>query len=249
MIFGMVVVSFLFLPSCVLKGRMDLKHGVDGTETLTVREGETCLVERGERFRPMFPEGGTVYIPVCVPAFKPERCKREEDGVSDVSKKLHELHGGGGTSSSSDRGNANKRGTIVSDDDKLYHMCEKKLWEEAVASGSAYYPPTFEKDGYFTHATSVPSRLVDTANHFYTDSKGDWICLDIDAGELRKSGIITRYEEPKSVGDTEVAGDWDTWACPHIFGGIPTADKVVKKTYPMTRDEKGNFLTIETLLG
>ena len=40
-------------------------------------------------------------------------------------------------------------------------------WEAAKSKGHAYYPKTFEADGDYTHATGVPSRLIETANHFY----------------------------------------------------------------------------------
>ena len=48
----------------------------------------------------------------------------------------------------------------------------------------AYFPPTFEKDG-FTHATAVPSRLLDVANHFYQDVPGEWMCL-----RFRRSALL-----------------------------------------------------------
>ena len=35
------------------------------------------------------------------------------------------------------------------------------------AENHAYFPKTFEADGLYTHATGVPSRLIETANHFY----------------------------------------------------------------------------------
>ena len=47
-------------------------HYGDG-ETLDVPAGKTVMIEKGERFRPMFPEGNTEYIPVCLPAFRPDR--------------------------------------------------------------------------------------------------------------------------------------------------------------------------------
>lgn len=56
----------------------------------------------------------------------------------------------------------------------------------------AYFPPTFASDG-FTHATAVPSRLLDVANHFYqaqaaptgeklfqTGSRPIWFVVDDD---------------------------------------------------------------------
>ena len=52
---------------CVLKGRMVLLYE-DGNKELEVKAGETVYIEQGERFRPMFPDGGTEYIPVCLPA-------------------------------------------------------------------------------------------------------------------------------------------------------------------------------------
>ena len=51
--------------------------------------------------------------------------------------------------------------------DLLYHMTTKAEWEKAKADNHAYYPKTFEADGHYTHATGVPSRLIETANHFY----------------------------------------------------------------------------------
>lgn len=224
---------------CVLQGTVEMHYG--DNQVLKVSAGETCFVQSGERFRPVFP-GPCEYIPVCLPAFKPELCHREEgeQGVSDVSKNLRELHG---------TTNAGNSSTVeLPSDQALYHMCQKSLWEQAVASGEAYFPPTFEKDGGFTHATAVPARLLDTANHFYTFSHGDWICLELCHTALKKLGIVTRLEKPKAVGDTETDNKWNEWLCPHIFGGIPAqVDGVLKKLYPMKRDDKGNFLSIEGL--
>eukprot|EP00913_Durusdinium_trenchii_P024516 g23015.t1 len=81
---------------CVLKGRMVLLHGEGSLE---VRAGQTVFIAKGERFRPTFPDGDTEYVPVCLPAFRPDRCIREET-ESDVSTKLQELHGEAGTGSS-----------------------------------------------------------------------------------------------------------------------------------------------------
>ena len=40
-----------------------------------------------------FPEAGTSYIPVCIPAFRPDRCVREEASCcSGVAKRLAALH-------------------------------------------------------------------------------------------------------------------------------------------------------------
>jgi uncharacterized protein (DUF952 family) len=236
---------------CVTFGYLEL-HSADG-EVLTVKAGETAYVEKGERFRPIFPIP-TEYIPVCLPAFKPERCHREEDGVSDVSARLQELH------SSAKKQEASgipiptpvTLATTNTDDDRsgiIYHMCEKTVWEQSIAAKQAYFPPTFTADG-FTHATAVPARLLDTANHFYTSSKDEWLCLKLSQSALYQLGIVTVLEEPKPVGEKDVQDQWKTsdWRCPHIFGGIPGhVEGVVTKTYSMKRDDDGRFLAIEGL--
>ncbi|CAK9102801.1 unnamed protein product [Durusdinium trenchii] len=175
---------------CVLKGRMVLLHGEGSLE---VRAGQTVFIAKGERFRPTFPDGDTEYVPVCLPAFRPDRCIREET-ESDVSTKLQELHGEAGTGSSGGYLSANEDPSP----EVMYHMCQASLWEEAQKSGAAYFPPTFDKDG-FTHATAVPSRLLDVANHFYQDVPGDWICLRFRRSALLRLGIITRDEQDRSI--------------------------------------------------
>uniref|UniRef100_A0A7S2JBZ5 Uncharacterized protein n=1 Tax=Haptolina brevifila TaxID=156173 RepID=A0A7S2JBZ5_9EUKA len=214
---------------CVLKGRMVLLS--DG-EDLEVKAGQTVYIARGERFRPTFPDGETEYVPVCLPAFRPDRCIREEDEGSEVSAKLQKLHGG-------DKGKAKQP---FDPPETLFHMCEATKWEAAKASGFAYYPPTYEADGYYTHATGVPSRLVETANHFYQDVSGDWVCLEMTRTALRQAGIFVRDEEALPVGDKQVGDTWSEWICPHIIGGIPPS--VVHKEWKMTRDGK-RFLGIE----
>jgi len=211
---------------CVLKGRMVLHYG-DG-QTMEVSAGQTVFIAKGERFRPVFPEGDTEYIPVCLPAFRPDRCLREDEPDSAVSVKLRSLHGG-------EQGGLPKRPKVASEDEApevLYHMCQRSLWEAAKSSGEAYYPPTFEKDE-FTHATAVPSRLVDTANHFYQDVAGDWVCLRFRRSALRRLGIATRDERAMPVGEKASHDAWTEWVCPHVYGGLPV--QVVDAEFPMTR--------------
>jgi len=231
----------------VIKGSLEIHTMAEDkatTNVLTVPEGETVFIAKGERFRPVFPHAGAMYVPVCIPAFRPDRCLREdEEGVdtSDVAEHLVKLHSQGTASSLS----TTKTTTTIK---TVYHMCQQTLWNQAVASGKAYFPPTFRKDGYFTHATAVPSRLLETANHFYTASVGDWICLELSTDKLQDAGIMTLLEGPKPVGDQAVEEHWKTeqWACPHIYGGIPTREDsgVVLRTYPMKRDEQGKFLHV-----
>jgi uncharacterized protein (DUF952 family)/mannose-6-phosphate isomerase-like protein (cupin superfamily) len=229
---------------CVRIGKMVLFYG-ENDESLVVNAGETCFVARGERFRPVFPEAPTEYFPICLPAFRPDRCHREEgDEPSDVTNKLLKLH-----KMDADEEAASTIMTCDNEDqDILYHMCEKYQWDEAVKSQVAYYPPTFEKDGFFTHATAVPQRLIDTANHFYQSSKAEWICLQLSRSALKNAGIITKDEDGLPVGDAPVPDQIkdNQWICPHIYGGIHTIESlgILTKTYPMVRNGSGEFLNI-----
>ncbi|CAJ1364571.1 unnamed protein product [Effrenium voratum] len=220
---------------CVLKGRLVLLHG---SGSLEVPAGQTVYIPRGERFRPTFPDGNTEYIPVCLPAFRPDRCLREEGNGSDVSAKLQELHGG--------KAGYPRPALSPAEDpapEVMYHMCQKSLLEEAQKSDEAYFPPTFEKDG-FTHATAVPSRLLDTANHFYQDVPGDWVCIRFRRSALRRLGIITRDEQAKPVGKKEISSAAATFVWPHVFGGIPP--QVVDAEFPMLREGRA-FVSISGL--
>ena len=245
---------------CVKKGLIELHYQepVSGEETvLELKAGDTAFISKGERFRPVFPKGDTEYVPVCLPAFRPDRCLREEEDQSNgITKRLRELHGmnkdTADLKSSPDTvGMSCSAPVDEATKDVLYHMCQKKLWEKAVQSGEAYYPPTFEADGYFTHATAVPLRLIDTANHFYTNTEGEWICLQLSRSALAKVGIVTKDEGGLPVGDKAVANDWieSRWICPHIYGGLPTLESlgILTEVFPMVRDENGKFLSIAGL--
>ena len=109
-------------------------HVPDGVPVVGVA-GQTLFVSKGTRFRPSFPQAGTEYVPVCVPAFKPERCIRE-DGQSEansaVGERLKELHGthtGEAAAAAADVAGAPL--------ETLYHMCPKEEWEAAKKSGKA----------------------------------------------------------------------------------------------------------------
>jgi uncharacterized protein (DUF952 family) len=163
------------------------------------------------------------------------RLAKEDDGVAEHLRKLHN-----GTPTAT--ANTPAQATVA--EEKIYHMCQKSLWEEAVSAGKAYYPPTFEQDGFFTHATGVPERLLDLANHFYKTVPGEWICVELSCSALKgKAGIVTKFEEAKPVGSTQPPSV--TWIYPHIFGGIPShVEGVVTNTFHMKRDENGNYLSI-----
>jgi len=220
---------------CIKKGKILFEN--DG-ENVTATVGDTVFIKKGTRFRPSFLEDSE-YIPVCLPAFSPDRCIRE-DGENQEGQKIAEnlknLH-------------TVKDKKPINPPEILYHMTTKAEWEKAKAENHAYYPKTFEVDGLYTHATGVPSRLIETANHFYQDVTGDWICLQFRRSVLRsKFGIAVRDEEAMAVGEKQVSDNWkaeeNNWICPHVYGGIPL--DCVEKEYRMIRDGP-KFLKIEGL--
>jgi hypothetical protein len=78
-------------------------------------------------------------------------------------------------------------------------MTAVEEWEKCKKNNTAYFPREFDADEY-THATSVPARLVETANHFYQEIAGDWVCLEFSRKKLREEfGIITKDEAPGAV--------------------------------------------------
>jgi len=239
---------------CVLKGRMILMQPeATNAEPIIVAANETVLIHAGTRFKPTFPDD-CEYIPVCLPAFKPERCAREDTNKEgeDIAANLQKLHG----KKQAPRSRCwegcfsfmRSRPKREAKPEVLYHMLSESDWEAAKKSGKAYYPSTFEVDDFLTHATGVPSRLVDTANHYYTDAPGKWICLEFTRTALKDAGIYVRDEHATPVGDKATSQAlMSEWVCPHIIGGIPV--DVPRKVYDMVRDEKGErFLGIADLV-
>lgn len=203
-----------------------MKFEQAGADPIMATAGTTVFVEKGTRFRPSFPEVLTEYVPVCLPAFRPDRCLREDDTAESVAiaANLVNLH----TPAAGPTCNADDPKPEV-----LYHMTTRAEWEAAKVEG-IYYPKTYEADGYYTHATAVPSRLITTANHFYQDVRGEWVCVTFTRTALRKCGIHVRDERAMPVGDKAVSDDWGEWVCPHVIGGLPT--HIITREYTMTRD-------------
>ena len=224
---------------CVTSGEVVIVQG-DGVPDLHVTAGKTVHIEPGARFKPVFPVD-TQYVPVCLPAFKPERCIREDgDNMvgQNISKKLTKLHAAAIEVQSPSCSVEDPKPEV------LYHMTTMEQWMAAKADGSAYYPTTFEVDGFFTHATGVPSRLISTANHFYQNVEGPWVCLEFTRTSLRNAGIYVKDEGALPVGDTAVSEVCRDWVFPHVIGGLPIG--VVDKEYPMVRDGPV-FVSIEGL--
>lgn len=117
----------------------------------------------------------------------------------------------------------------------IYHLCQKSLWLEAIEKANAYYPPTFWKDGKFTRFSCDRSTLVDTANHYYGSVPGDWLCLSLDATEVRNRGVpIVAQRAPESTPQEPIQ-------CLKVFSGIPVTMPVVVEIHRMRRDADGKF--------
>eukprot|EP00538_Stauroneis_constricta_P004954 CAMPEP_0119545536 /NCGR_PEP_ID=MMETSP1352-20130426/256_1 /TAXON_ID=265584 /ORGANISM="Stauroneis constricta, Strain CCMP1120" /LENGTH=253 /DNA_ID=CAMNT_0007590091 /DNA_START=111 /DNA_END=869 /DNA_ORIENTATION=- len=121
----------------------------------------------------------------------------------------------------------------------IYHLCQGKNWLDAVAKKQPYFPPTFVKDGKFTRATTFKRDLVDTANTFYKDTPGEWICLELKVSMLYAMGIpILSQEAPESTKNKHVT-------CLQVFGGISTQlPGLISKIYTMSRKRDGTFLAV-----
>ena len=119
---------------------------------------------------------------------------------------------------------------------------------DQVKHSLAYYPPTYEQDG-FTHATSDPAKLLTVANYFYQDVRADWTCLKMTRDSLAKAKMILKFEDPSPVGSKKplTAKESGGERFPHIYGGIPTSGVVVQE-YPVRRGIDGSYLSIDGLV-
>jgi len=125
----------------------------------------------------------------------------------------------------------------------IFHLIQAELWQQALDSGEAYYPPTYQQDG-FTHATANPAKLLSVANHFYQSVPGQWFCLKMTVESLAATGVETVFEGTAPVGDIQPNFDGsDDELFPHILGGIKPAAAL--EVLAVTRAEDGQFLSIE----
>jgi len=228
----------------VLKGKIIVMDG-EGKYFEAIA-GQTVYVAFKEKFRTIYQEIGTEYVAICMPGFNLNRHHPEVETEVDsrVLKLLEDAKKKPTTTATSGGDDAN--GSVVSSDpDIIYHMCQRDVWEAAKRAGGAYFPASFVKDGYFTHATAIPQLLIETANHFYQESVGDWICLRMSRAALYHRGIIVKYEDAAPVNDKSINPKHSRVICPHIYGGIPV-EGIVDAEYPMVRDGS-RFVTISGL--
>lgn len=211
----------------VVEGKVELHHPGGVT---TVDAGSGALLPKNLRVKWRWP-GPCRYIPICLPAFSPDNCGREDEPGVPLAK-------------SSESMDALRQLHYKSQFPFVHHVALKERWEIAKAAGETYYPPTFSQDGNFTHATSDPSKLIQVLNHFYKDQPGEWVCLRMTIDSLEAAGVKTIFEGTAPVGDVP-AIDMGNQLFPHILGGIPPS--AVLSTLPVSRDARGTFLSIPGL--
>ena len=89
----------------------------------------------GERFCPVFPLAGTMYVPVCFPAFQPDQCIcKEEEEV-----RLKSIHNGATLEAIEvpvHSYDTNYQEVVI------FHMTQHELYEIVATSVEVYYPPT-----------------------------------------------------------------------------------------------------------
>ena len=128
----------------------------------------------------------------------------------------------------------------------VFHLVEATLWNENLKSDGTYYPPTYEVDG-FTQGTSNPKKLLNVANHFYLDVKGQWYCLRMTVASLKASGVETTYEgtENQQGISTRISMGAYNELFPRIHGGLKAS--AVLEVHTVNRAPGGTFLSIENI--
>ena len=128
----------------------------------------------------------------------------------------------------------------------VFHLVQKRLWDEAVEADAIYYPPTYEQDE-FTHATANPDFLLTIGNHFYQEVEGDWLCLRMSVDSLAATDVETIFEGTAPVGDKEADFEGtDSELFPHILGGIhPSA---VLEAHKVSRNSEGRFISVADIV-
>lgn len=100
----------------MLEGVVQLKHS-DGS-IVTVRAGEAAFLAKGLRVKWIWP-GPARYIPICLPAFTPENCGREDEAGNHMAKssaamdKLRALHANNGSTAAAGGGSGSAGGLSV----------------------------------------------------------------------------------------------------------------------------------------
>ena len=128
---------------------------------------------------------------------------------------------------------------------RIYHLVQAALWQQAIDSDTAYFPPTYAQDG-FIHATAQPALLLEVANHFYQDVPDAFLCLEMTVASVQATGTRVVFEAPAPVGDKPA--DFDSRGeteFPHLYGGL--SPSAVVAAHAVTRGPDGCFTGIDNI--
>ena len=82
-----------------------------------------------------------------------------------------------------------------------------------------------------------------TGNHFYKESIGNWICLELNPAAME---CDVKYEAPAAVGNIESGNHLDGIPMPHVYGALKA--RHVTRIFPIIRSEDGSFMSIPGLV-
>ena len=110
----------------------------------------------------------------------------------------------------------------------IFHIIEKKDWDEVKAQGGAYSPDSLETDG-FIHCAKA-DQILDIANHMFKGrSPEHLIILKINENDVRST---IKSEPPFEFPMAEIL-------YPHIYG--PLNLDAVEKEIDFPANEDGSF--------
>eukprot|EP00775_Hariotina_reticulata_P006071 gene6071-6310_t len=130
---------------------------------------------------------------------------------------------------------------VGEDHGTLYHLVQSSIWNTDKSENKAYYPPTYDADG-FIHLTKEARLLLDVANHFYKEIQGEFLVLAIDSKALTSKVV---FEAAAPVGDRKAYDEAAQQLFPHLYGSIDFS--AVTAELPVQRSEDGTFLAIPGL--
>ena len=126
----------------------------------------------------------------------------------------------------------------------IYHVVQKSLWDAALASGVNYFPPRYDIDVGFIHATHEANLLLGVLNwrhpkhgFIYKHIEGTFLCLAID------TAVLTSPVKMEAAVPTE--SNPNPIAFPHIFGPIHPLSCVTRQMEVVRDPQDGTFLSIE----
>eukprot|EP00882_Tetradesmus_deserticola_P007484 GHRQ01007883.1.p1 GENE.GHRQ01007883.1~~GHRQ01007883.1.p1 ORF type:complete len:137 (+),score=69.07 GHRQ01007883.1:309-719(+) len=128
---------------------------------------------------------------------------------------------------------------IGTDHGTLYHLVQQDIWQQCKDTAQAYFPPTYEADG-FIHLTKEPQLLLAVANQFYTQVPGTYLVLALDSTKLSSKVV---FEAAAPVGNQKPMEGEQLF--PHLYGTIDFA--AVTAELPVERATDGTFLAIPGL--